>query len=85
MKHKLNVILRAILLVVAVTVLAIVMFGCSKPVVVYKEVSVPVRCDVPDRHKPKKSNNTVEYLRDVLIYSEGLERDLDYCKNGVKK
>lgn len=85
MKHKLNVILRAILLVIAVTVLAIVMFGCSKPVVVYKEVNVPVRCDVPDRHKPKKSSNTVEYLRDVLIYSEGLERDLDYCKNGVKK
>lgn len=85
MKHKLSVLFRAILLVLTVIVLVIVMFGCAKPVVVYKEVNVPVRCDVPERHKPKKSNNLVEYLRDVLIYSEGLEQDLDYCRNGTKK
>lgn len=59
--------------------------GCARPTVVYKEVKVPVRCDVVERKKPVKESNLVHYLREVLIYAEGLERDLQYCRTGSVK
>lgn len=54
--------------------------GCSTPQVVYKEVKVPIKCDVSARKKPAKNANTILYLKELLVYVEGLERDLSYCK-----
>lgn len=59
--------------------------GCGNKFL-YKEVKVPVRCDIPERAKPKKQANTIQYLKDVLIYSELLEQDLYFCRTGeIKK
>lgn len=64
---------------VSVLVLAFLLSGCAKQVV-YKEVKVPIKCDVPKAQKPKKQSNTIAYLKEVLIYAERLERDLDFCR-----
>ena len=56
------------------------MKGCAEPQIVYKEVKVPIKCDVSPRAKPKKNPNALAYLKEVLIYAEGLEKDLAYCK-----
>lgn len=56
------------------------MKGCAEPKVVFKEVKVPVACDVKERKKPLKNANMLEYLKEVLVYAEGLEKDLAYCK-----
>ena len=56
------------------------MKGCAEPKVVFKEVKVPIQCDVKERKKPLKNTNMLEYLKEVLIYAEGLEKDLAYCK-----
>ena len=45
-------------------------------------IYVPTKCDVAPRAKPIKSQSLTQYLKEVLIYSEGLERDLDYCRGG---
>lgn len=58
----------------------LVCFSACAEKIVYKEVLVPVKCDVKDRDKPKKSQSLTIYLKEILIYTEGLERDLDYCK-----
>lgn len=56
------------------------MKGCAEPKAVFKEVKVPVACDVKERKKPLKNANVLEYLKEVLVYAEGLEKDLNYCK-----
>lgn len=51
--------------------------GCA---VQYKEVYKAIRCDVELPPKPKKSNDRVEMLREILIYSNLLEEKLKACK-----
>jgi len=53
--------------------------GCSFTTK-YNEVKIPVKCDVPEREKPKRGNSQVHYLKDILIYVEGLENDLAFCR-----
>ncbi len=62
------------------------LFSACAPHYVYKEVKVPIKCDVPKREKPKNQGNITTFLKDILIYTEGLERDLAFCKgeNDVK-
>lgn len=57
----------------------VVFSGCAKQVK-YKDVYIPVKCDVKDRVKPKNNGDPLVYLKELLIYTEGLERDLAYCK-----
>lgn len=73
-------------IILASIVFAVVGFsGCGSKYL-YKEVKVPVRCDIPERQKPKKQANTIQYLKEVLIYSELLEQDLHFCRTGeIKK
>lgn len=46
----------------------------------YREVKIPVKCDVPERERPKRNTSQVHYLKDILIYVEGLENDLAFCR-----
>lgn len=54
----------------------LILSGCGG----YREVKVPVRCDIPARDKPAPVGGVVEQTRDALIYTEGLEQDLNYCR-----
>lgn len=68
------------LLVLSLFATAFLSKGCAQPDVVYKEVKVPIKCDVKERKKPKQNSNVVLYLKELLIYTEGLERDLAFCR-----
>ena len=46
----------------------------------YKDVYVPVKCDVKIRKKPTNNGDLVQYMKELLIYVEGIERDLAYCR-----
>ncbi|WP_285658643.1 hypothetical protein [Helicobacter bizzozeronii] len=52
--------------------------GCSGRVV-YKNVYIPTKCKVFKPVRPHKSLNTLEYLKALLIYTQELEKDLDFC------
>lgn len=54
--------------------------GCSA-----KVVYVPVKCGIIQRTKPVKTPNIVENIKNILIYTELLEKDLDFCINGVSE
>lgn len=72
--------LKSLSTLIVLTLFIYFMKGCAEPKVVFKEVKVPVACDVKERKKPLKNTNMLEYLKEVLIYAEGLEKDLAYCK-----
>lgn len=55
--------------------------GCASTQI--KEVYIPVKCDVPPRVRPQDTSNTVEKVVNLLMYIEGLENDLNYCR-GIK-
>lgn len=55
----------------------IILSGCATQ---YKEVKIPVKCEIPARVKPAQKGNEVDQLKAILIYTEGLERDLKFCR-----
>lgn len=65
---------------VIVVLFIIFLTACAEPKVIFKEVKVPVKCDVKERARPAKNSNAVLYLKEILIYTEGLERDLAFCR-----
>lgn len=77
---KLAIVGRILLTVVCVMIVVVALVSCADKPVVYKEVKVPVKCEISKRDRPAKSDSTVHYLRDILIYTEGLERDLSFCR-----
>lgn len=71
---------KYISLLIFISLLIVFLNSCSKPDVVFKEVKVPVKCDTPQRHRPQHDGNVVSYLKSVLVYTEMIEHDLDYCR-----
>ncbi|GAA7167872.1 hypothetical protein HpCK100_14900 [Helicobacter pylori] len=51
--------------------------ACAK--VVYREVKVPIKCDIELPTRPSEHLEALEYLRALLIYTETLENDLKFC------
>lgn len=76
----------AVLFIVFLICMLILPSGCTKPAVIYKEVKVPVKCDVKKRTRPNLDMNSSSFdkfmgtIHEVLEYTEGLERDLAYCR-----
>ncbi|CAK00337.1 hypothetical protein [Helicobacter acinonychis] len=52
--------------------------GCAKQIV-YKEVKIPIRCDIERPMRPSARLESLEYLRSLLVYVETLENDLKFC------
>lgn len=50
----------------------------------YKEVKIPIKCDIAITKRPALSlnENFLQDLANLLIYVETLERDLNFCVNG---
>ncbi len=61
-----------------VVVLGVFFLGCT-PRVVYKEVYVPTKCTINKPARPSKDLEVLEYLRELLAYTEELEKDLEFC------
>lgn len=52
--------------------------GCAT---IYKEVKVPIKCDIPARERPAlDTTRIVEAIKSLLIYTESLEKDLEFCR-----
>ncbi|MGN8501537.1 hypothetical protein ACR9L7_02645 [Helicobacter pylori] len=59
--------------------------ACAKKVI-YREVKVPIKCDVEIPTRPSAHLETLDYLKELLIYTETLENDLKFCtKNNPLK
>ncbi|TLD97675.1 hypothetical protein LS71_002740 [Helicobacter jaachi] len=65
-------------------ILSLALSGCSRSVV-YKEVYLPTNCDVKARVKPVNKGSSALFLKEILIYTQGLEQDLAYCKGEYGK
>lgn len=62
--------------------LALCMFLACAPKVIYKEVFIPVKCEVTPPKKPvfnPAHNALSENLSNIFIYVELLEKDLYFC------
>ncbi|WRB89178.1 hypothetical protein KVC24_03470 [Helicobacter pylori] len=52
--------------------------ACAKKII-YREVKVPIKCDIEIPTRPSEHLEALEYLRALLIYTEMLENDLKFC------
>ncbi|MFP6052474.1 hypothetical protein ACLF9H_03435 [Helicobacter pylori] len=52
--------------------------ACAKKII-YREVKVPVKCDIEIPIRPSAHLEVLEYLKALLIYTETLENDLKFC------
>ncbi|WQT48278.1 hypothetical protein KVC52_03345 [Helicobacter pylori] len=52
--------------------------ACAKKVI-YREVKVPIKCNIEIPTRPSEHLEALEYLRALLIYTETLENDLKFC------
>lgn len=64
--------------------IAFLFISCSQKVV-YKEVKVPIKCNVEIPTKPIYQDNFILDLKAFLIYSEILEKTLYFCVYGKNK
>ncbi|MGL2752245.1 hypothetical protein ACQJ8G_05380 [Helicobacter pylori] len=59
--------------------------ACAKKVI-YREVKVPIKCNIEIPTRPSEHLEALEYLKELLIYTETLENDLKFCtKNNPLK
>ncbi len=59
-------------------VFSVIFNACAKKVI-YREVKVPIKCDIEIPSRPTEHLEALEYLRALLIYTETLENDLKFC------
>ncbi|WQS64247.1 hypothetical protein KVC41_06580 [Helicobacter pylori] len=52
--------------------------ACAKKII-YRDVKVPVKCDIQLPSRPNEHLEALEYLKALLIYTETLENDLKFC------
>ncbi len=66
-------------------VFGVIFNACAKKII-YREVKVPIKCDIEIPTRPSEHLEALEYLRALLIYTETLENDLKFCtKNNPLK
>ncbi|WP_181327218.1 hypothetical protein [Helicobacter pylori] len=61
-------------------VISVSFSACAKKII-YREVKVPIKCDIEIPSRPSAHLEALEYLRALLIYTETLENDLKFCTN----
>lgn len=60
--------------------LTLFLISCSnKTQVIYKEVKIPIKCNIDKISKPIYSDNLIQDLKNLAVYAELLEKDLNFC------
>ena len=73
-------------LLLAILFLALfTLHGCSEPSVIYKEKLVPIKCKIDKTPKPTKTGKLSIDVRNIYIYTEILEKDIETCTEGESK
>lgn len=57
--------------------------ACASPSLSYKQVLIPTKCGINQQQRPIKSGDLLKDVQAILIYTELLESDLEFCR-GVK-
>lgn len=52
--------------------------GCAK-----EAVTIMLPCSLPSQERPTPKLDSLENLKEIFIYLEGLERDLKFCKGDL--
>ncbi|WRA92620.1 hypothetical protein E5L38_01020 [Helicobacter pylori] len=52
--------------------------ACAKKII-FRDVKVPIKCDIQLPSRPNEHLEALEYLKALLIYTETLENDLKFC------
>lgn len=71
-----------IIVYVSYIVLVLMLQGCAKKQVVYKDVYIPIKCDIEIPKRPKLTGELVNDYKNALQHSELLESDLIFCVKG---
>ncbi len=58
--------------------LTLLLTACT-PRVIYQKVYIPTKCNIIKPERPPKSLHFIDYLKELLIYTERLEKDLEFC------
>ncbi|PAF50857.1 hypothetical protein [Helicobacter sp. 13S00477-4] len=53
---------------------------CFSGCVRVKEVFIPTACQIPKRENPIKTGDLAQDVKNILIYSEGIAKDLEFCR-----
>ncbi|PAF42765.1 hypothetical protein BKH40_07655 [Helicobacter sp. 11S02629-2] len=59
---------------------SVLLSACSTKVV-YKDVYIPVKCDITTPIKPKPTNDLITNIANAFTYSKLLEDALNFCAN----
>ena len=59
-----------------------VLFGTGCTRIVKEPVYIPQKCAITMPTRPYPTTSTTHNLKNILIYTEQLERDLRFCTNG---
>ncbi|GAA7140081.1 hypothetical protein ID0308_06450 [Helicobacter pylori] len=59
-------------------VISVSFSACAKKII-YRDVKVPIKCNIEIPTRPSAHLEALEYLRALLIYTETLENDLKFC------
>ncbi len=60
--------------------LALLLCGCTH---LYKPIYIPTKCDIPKLERPALGSSLLlENIKALLIYTELLEKDLEFCRKG---
>lgn len=73
-----------IIIQISLCILILILFISCAPIVETKieQVMVPVKCELTMPSRPISSRNDPAYLKEILIYTETLEKDLMFCISG---
>lgn len=64
----------------------IMLTGCSlEPRIEYKEKLVPVKCKIQKTQVPAYTGDLNIDIPNILVYTEVLEKDIEFCTTGKVK
>ncbi|WP_257875389.1 hypothetical protein [Helicobacter sp. 12S02232-10] len=46
----------------------------------YQKVYIPTQCQIQKQERPVKSGDLIKDLKAILIYTELIEKDLNFCR-----
>lgn len=76
---------RKLLLSSLFVIFAILLTGCASTRVEYVEKKIPVKCDVKKAQLPAYTGDMLVDVPNILIYTEIIEGDIDFCIEGKIK
>ncbi|WP_163531771.1 hypothetical protein [Helicobacter suis] len=62
---------------------SLLLTACT-PRVIYQKVYIPTKCNIIKPERPPAHLDYLSYLKELLIYTERLEKDLEFCTKEIE-